>query len=107
MNQEELKIQNTMNQINNQLPPTGVNTTFTECPQCGLIHPPLKAGEKCPSAPVIIKSEDGEKVNVNKFLVSLKNIIISQIEQKKIKDPEKLFKHIIIEMVKALEKYEE
>ncbi len=106
MEQLDLKTQTLMNQISNQTaPPMGMSTTFGQCPQCGLIHPPLKPNEKCPNAP--IKNEKGEKVDVEKFIVALKNILISQIDQKKIKEPENLFKFITIEIFKILEKYEE
>lgn len=79
------------------------------CPQCGMIHPPLPPGAKCPMAPVKVKTKDGNEKNidVNKFLADLKNIIISQAEAKKITDIEKLFKNIIIETTKYLESYKE
>jgi hypothetical protein len=79
------------------------------CPYCGMIHPPLAQGQKCPVAPVSIKNEKGEEkeVDVNKFLASLKNIIVSQSEMKKVKDIEKLFKNIIVEITKYLEGYRE
>jgi hypothetical protein len=79
------------------------------CPQCGIIHPPLRPGEKCPMAKVKVQDESGKEteVDVNKFLAQLKNIIISQAEQKKIKDYEKLFKNIILEVTKYLEGYSE
>ena len=78
------------------------------CPQCGSLHPSLPPGVKCPMAVVKIKSNGIEKVvDVNKFLVSLKDIIISQSEIKKVKDVEKLFKNIIVEVTKYLERYKE
>jgi hypothetical protein len=89
--------------IQPKAPPEGA------CPQCGTLHPPLPPGAKCPMAPIKVKSSDGTEktVDVNKFLADLKNIIISQSEIKKIKDVEKLFKNIIVEMTKYLESYEE
>lgn len=109
MNQEELNIQTLKNQIINQPPPMAANTIFTECYQCGLIHPPLKEGEICPNAPISIEGENGTKkiIKVDNFLVSLKNIIISQVSQKNIKDPEKLLKHVTIELTRIIETYEE
>lgn len=78
------------------------------CPQCGTLHPPIPPGTKCPMAPTTIKGEDGVKIlNTDKFIMSMKNILISQIEIKKIKDPEKLFNNITIEIMKYLESYEE
>lgn len=79
------------------------------CPQCGMIHPPLPPGAKCPMAPVKVKTKDGHEkdIDVNRFLADLKNIIISQSEAKKITDIEKLFKNIILETTKYLESYKE
>lgn len=76
-----------------------------ECSQCGLIHPPLKEGETCPMAPEI--TIDGEVVNYDHFLRSLKDILTSQIKSKKIKDRQKLFGIIIVEITKFLEEYRE
>ena len=79
------------------------------CPQCGTIHPPIPPGAKCPMASIKVKADDGteKNVDVNKFLADLKNIIISQSDIKKIKDVEKLFKNIIVEVTKYLESYKE
>lgn len=79
------------------------------CPQCGIIHPPLPPGARCPMASIKVKTQDGneKEVDINKFLVDLKNIIISQTDSKNIKDLEKLFKNIIIETTKYLESYKE
>jgi hypothetical protein len=79
------------------------------CPQCGIIHPPLPPGARCPMASVKVKTQDGneKEVDINKFLVDLKNIILSQSDSKKIKDLEKLFKNIILETTKYLESYKE
>jgi len=78
------------------------------CPQCGILHPPIPPGSKCPLAPVKVKDGNDEKtVDVSKFLADLKNIIVSQAEHKKIKDVEKLFKNIIIEVTKFIEGYTE
>ena len=77
------------------------------CPQCNMLHPPLKPGEKCPNAKIVIKSDskEGRDIDVNKYLVVLKNILVSQIEQKEIKDVQKLFQNITIEITKFLEGY--
>lgn len=60
-------------------------------------------------ASIKVKADDGTEktVDVNKFLADLKNIIISQSDIKKIKDVEKLFKNIIVEVTKYLESYKE
>jgi hypothetical protein len=79
------------------------------CPQCGTIHPPIPPGQKCPMANIKVKTETGEEkeIDVNKFMAQLKNIIISQSEQRRVKDIEKLFKNIIVEVTKYLEEYSE
>lgn len=74
------------------------------CPDCGLIHPPIKPGEKCLGAPI----QTGEKkIDTTKFFADLRNICVSQIEKKGIKDVERLFKNLTIEITKFLEGYEE
>ena len=80
---------------------------FDECPQCGVMHPPLRAGQKCSVAKVEIKEAGITEDHVTKFTVDLRNIAISQIESKKLKDGNKLFKYITIEFMKALEAYSE
>lgn len=74
------------------------------CPQCGMIHPPVPQGQKCPMAPVKVKDGNEEKIiDINKFLGNLKNIILSQAEKKGITDIEKLFKDIVVEVTRYLE----
>jgi len=77
------------------------------CPQCNMVHPPIKHGEKCPNAVVKSMTSENEEVivDVNKYLVGLQNILMSKIEEKKIKDVNKLFQNITIEMTKYLEEY--
>lgn len=89
-------------------PPSGVSAAGDACPQCGTIHPPIPHGKPCPMAPVKVKDGDGEKeIDINKFLTNLKNVILSQADQHEIKDVEKLFKNIIVEVTKYLEGYSE
>jgi len=75
------------------------------CEQCGMIHPPLAIGEKCPLAKP--KDSDGKNIEVGKFLNQLKNITVSQIQVKKIKNIDKLFSLILIHVTKYLESYKE
>jgi len=81
------------------------------CPQCNMVHPPLKPGEICPNAKVKINTESIAKeerdVDINKYLVNLRNILVSQIEQKKIQHIQKLFQNITLEITKFLEGYSE
>jgi len=78
------------------------------CTQCDTVHPPLRAGEKCPNAIGKIKDKKTDKViDVNIYLNTLQTIIISQISQKEIKDVETLYKNITINITKFLEEYKE
>jgi hypothetical protein len=82
-----------------------LSTSVPTCDQCGKVHPPLKMGEKCPLANST--TPDGKEINMNKFLVNLKNIVISQSQKKQIKDVNKLFDMVTVEVMKFLEKYKE
>ena len=102
---EEAKAKALIGQIQQQPHMSGGSiATEPVCPQCGLLHPPIRPGEKCPNAPIQIGEE---KVDTTKFFVDLKNICTSQIEKKKIKDVEKMFSKLIIEITGFLESYEE
>jgi len=82
--------------------------TGNVCSQCGTMHPPLRPGEKCPNAASKIKDEKTNSViDVNKYLTTFQSILISQIESKKIKDVQKLYQNITLEMTKFLEGYKE
>ncbi len=81
-------------------------TMGNECPQCGMIHPPIAAGEICPNAKTVDEST-GVEIDFNKLFTPLKNIIKSQIEIKKIEDHGKMFGTIIVEMTKIIENYKE
>lgn len=105
MDIEEMKAKNTINNMSNPVPPTSLTGSQPVCPQCKLMHPQLKTGEICPNAPV--KNEQGEELDLIKFFNQLKNICISQIKAKNIKDLNKLFNSIIMEITKFLEKYKE
>jgi len=93
--------------IANSQPSAPAPGIFAECPQCGIMHPPLNPGQKCPVAKVEIKEAGLKDEDVTKLVVDLRNIAISQIESKGIKDGNKLFKHITIEFMKSLEAYKE
>lgn len=79
------------------------------CPQCNTVHPPLPPGEKCPNAIVKAMTEESEEVivDVNKYLIGLQNILMSQIDKKGIKDINKLFQNITLEINTFLEEYKE
>lgn len=82
-----------------------LHPTFDPCPQCGLVHPPLKEGMSCPMKP--IKSISGTEIDTSKFFASLKNILISQIQKKQIKNPNKLMNEMIVHITTFAENYKE
>lgn len=73
------------------------------CSQCGLMHPPISG--KCPN--VQAKDADGKDIDTRKFLADMKNILESKIAEKKIKNHNKFFGHVTVELMKVIEKYEE
>ena len=75
------------------------------CPECGTMHPPVAAGEKCPNAKMNLESITDEEIGM--FLSSIKNIIISQVEKNKVKDVKKLFQQSVVVLAKFLEEYKE
>lgn len=75
------------------------------CPQCGLTHPPLQPGERCPMAKE--KANDGSVIDTANFINQLKIICTNQIRKKDIKNHKKLFGQIIISVTKQLEEYQE
>ena len=80
------------------------------CPECNMIHPPLKPGQKCPNVNIgkTIKHRSNLTDEIiNKHLVDIRNIIISNIDSKEIEDSEKFFQYAVIELTKALETYHE
>ena len=84
---------------NTELPP-GV-----KCDQCEKFHPPIPRGEKCPMAKP--KSGEGREIETGQFMKQLRNIVISQIQIKKIKNVEKVFSLVLVEITKFLEAYKE
>lgn len=106
--QNELANQNPQTpqqQIQPSTPPSPVNLASNEqCPQCGHFHPPVADG-KCPLAQQ--KTESGKVVDVNPFLAKMRDIVSSQVQMKKIQDPDKFFAHIIVELTKVMENYNE
>jgi len=85
--------------------PIGVNPTQGQCPQCGLFHPPLPPGQKCPNAPIKIAGiSDAE---VNEIVVKVKDILASQLEQKGVKDIKKFTNEMILSLMNFCEGYKE
>jgi len=76
-----------------------------QCSQCGLYHPPLRPGEKCPMAKE--KTTDGKEINLDNFLINMKNIMVANIKKNHIKDIQKFSGHIIVALNKVIETYKE
>lgn len=89
------------------VPSTVPSTQQNVCPQCKTIHPPLRPGESCPNASQDISEYGLIDGDINKHLIELRNIVMSQMNKKQIKDGKKFFQFAIIELMKALEGYNE
>ena len=63
-----------LSSVNTAGPAPPAQGAFAECPQCGVMHPPIPGGGKCPNAKVEIKEANVTDEDINKFLASLKNI---------------------------------
>lgn len=113
MDPEEIRAQNLARQLANNpggMPPgPALSPSFDRCPQCGIIHPPVRPGDICPLKPTIVKGVDGSnvKLEVDKYLMTMKTILASQLSKKNIKDHKKFFQNMIIELTKYIENYKE
>lgn len=97
--------QRILSEVRSSTPPAAAAPSQGECPQCNSFHPPLGPGEKCPNAPVKIEGVD--EVNINLFVVKVKDILASQLEQKEIKDIDKFVGGMVITLMKYCEEYKE
>jgi len=96
MDPQEIAAQRIINQMvttpkSNELP-----TGLERCPQCNYLHPPVKAGERCPNAKTNIKGITNDEVT--QFLGNLKNILLNNIEKNNIKNPKRLFQNVIMKV---------
>jgi len=105
---DQFELQNNIHNINanisNNIVPSPTISPGV-CPQCGLIHPPVPPGQVCSMAP--IKTKDNTIIDPTNFLTKMKLLISNQIEQRSVKDPEKFFQYITIELMKIMEGYKE
>lgn len=85
--------------------PPAIDTFGSVCSECGTMHPPIPAGQKCPNSKLNLPTIKDEEIG--DFLVMFRNIIISQVEKKNIKNVKKLFQQSIITLTKFLENYNE
>jgi hypothetical protein len=108
MGREEMEAQRIMSELQNRGGPGGLNlpTSGNICSQCKMMHPPIAPGQTCPMKPVENLSGIND-IEVNKFLNNMKNILISQMQKRNLKDGKKFFQYAIIELTKALERYSE
>jgi len=78
--------------------------SFSQCQQCGLSHPPIPPGTKCPMA----KDKVGNiEVDLNPYLVKFRPVLIANIQKKEIKNLDKLFSNLIVLVQKYLDSYKE
>lgn len=93
---------------NTGMHPAQVASALPTCPTCGMLHPPNADGSPCSNAPTASSGNIVDlDMEINKYLVSLKNIAVSQIQSKGIKNVNKLLQYMTIEMTKILEGYNE
>lgn len=82
-----------------------IQTAGNVCPECGVMHPPVPPGQRCPNAKVDLPTiSDAE---IGQFIGSWKNIIVSQLEKRNFKEPKKVFQQATLMLTKFLEEYEE
>jgi len=84
----------------------GAQPTQTQCPQCGMYHPPIVGGGKCPMAKSVAK-ETGKEYDLNQFFATFKTILESQIDLRGIKDVDAFTKALTVNVMKFCETYEE
>lgn len=84
---------------------TGLVLPSNKCNQCGLSHPPLAEGIRCPMAKY--STCDGKEIDYGNFLANLQNIVASQIDIKKIQKPKNMFAKLTVEFMKLVENYQE
>ena len=80
--------QRILNQVRANVPMNPISSAQGTCPDCGTLHPPVEAGRKCPNAKTTIDKAEG--FNVNEFVVKVRDILASQVEQKNVKDFKKV-----------------
>jgi len=81
-----------------------MSAAMPQCPQCKTFHPPIPPGEKCP---MVKDNINGQEIDYSGLLNNLRNVILSQIKLKGIKNIPKLFGFVQIEMMKLIENYKE
>jgi len=77
-----------------------------KCHECGIFHPPILEGQKCPMAKQTTK-DGSEEIEYNDILSNIRNILASHIDSKNITKVKKMFSKLIIEFMKIVENYKE
>lgn len=97
--------QKVLNTIQTGTPVNTIAPAQGTCPECGMIHPPVQPGKKCPNAKVQVEAIP--EVALNEFVIKVRDILVSQVEQKNVKDFKKFSGGMIIEVMKYCEGYKE
>ena len=88
-------------------PPPAAVPTGNTCQECKMIHPPLRQGEQCPNKSQDLSKSGLDDSAVNKFIVDIRNMVVSQMDKKGITDGTKFFQFTVMELMKILEEYNE
>jgi len=80
-----------------------MNMNMIQCPQCGYMHPALPDGDVCPMAKQ--KTPSGDEIDLDKFFLNLRNILIANIKKGDVKNYKKLLALLLIKINKFVEKY--
>jgi len=76
------------------------------CSQCGMYHPKLEDGQECPMKHKNTDTDES-KPDIGNFLVTMRTILLNNIEKKKINDIDKFKNQIIVQLNKIIENYKE
>ena len=101
------ELQNKPAVVNTGVNPSQVPSSLPTCSVCGMLHPPNSDGSPCGNAPVTGGNVADLDMEINKYLMSLKNIAVSQIQSKGIKNINKLLQYMTIDINKLVDGYNE
>ena len=82
-----------------------IPTSGDKCSQCGMIHPPVKPGERCPLAAEVTSS--GIAIDFNKFFSLARSELTSIASDLEVKDPKKFLEYILKCMIEGARGYKE
>jgi len=84
------------------MPNFDIPLSGSQCSQCGLMHPPIPPGTRCPNAKPKVEGLKDDDVRI--FAGNMQNMILYHLETKKIDDPKKIFQDITLMIAQYLEK---